>query len=109
MDVEIKKMVNELLSQGIIRPSTSPWRSPVVMVPKGECGWRMCIDYRRLNDITKIDAYPMPHMDDIFDALAGSRIFSKMDALSGYHQVSMAEEDIEKTAFGCKEGAFEYI
>ena len=109
MDAEIKKMVNELLSQGIIRPSTSPWRSPVVMVPKGECGWRMCIDYRRLNDITKIDAYPMPHMDDIFDALAGSRIFSKMDALSGYHQVSMAEEDIEKTAFGCKEGAFEYV
>ena len=109
MEEEIKKTVEEYLSKGIIRPSNSAWRSSVVMVPKGNDKWRMCIDYRPLNEITKIDTYPMPNIEDIFDALGGAKIFSKMDALSGYHQVCVDEKDVEKSAFSCKQGLFEFL
>ena len=70
---------------------------------------RLCIDYRDLNAVTVKDAYPMPRMDDVLDSLSGSKIFSKLDALSGYHQVGVAEADIPKTAFACRIGAFEFV
>ncbi|MCA9766889.1 MAG: hypothetical protein KC455_10785, partial [Carnobacterium sp.] len=108
-DKALSKKVEEYLRDGIIRPSRSPWRSPPVLVPKGKDGWRMCIDYRELNKVTKGDKYPMPNIQEVLDALAGAKIFSRLDALSGYHQVAVAEEDIEKTAFACKEGIYEFL
>ncbi|KAF9752788.1 Retrovirus-related Pol polyprotein from transposon [Nosema granulosis] len=74
---------------------------------KGEKG-KMCIDFRRLNNVTIRDAYPMPRVEDLIDALSGARDFSKMDAESGYHQIEMDPRDIEKTAFACREGLFEF-
>lgn len=109
MEEIVKIMVHDLLTKGIIRPSSSPWRSPIVLVPKKNKDWRLCVDYRHLNNITRKDKYPMPNIEEILDSLAGATIFSKLDALSGYHQIPMAEEDSEKTAFVCKEGIFEYI
>ncbi|MGL4850115.1 MAG: reverse transcriptase domain-containing protein, partial [Clostridium sp.] len=96
------------MESGIIRPSKSPWRSPIVIAPKkGERG-RFCVDFRRLNDVTVRDAYPMPRVEDLINALHGASYFSKMDAESGYHQIDMDPRDIEKTAFACREGLFEF-
>ncbi|KAI4293215.1 hypothetical protein PAPHI01_2489 [Pancytospora philotis] len=104
----MEKILEEWLEKGIIRHSTSPWRAPLVLVPKKDGQWRMCNDFRALNQLTKRDGYVLPWVDDIFDALAGATIFSKMDAKAGYHQIDLTEEDKEKTAFGCKFGTFEY-
>lgn len=110
LDEVINKQVKEYLRDGIIRPSCSPWRAPVVMVPKKESGkLRMCIDYRKLNDVTIKDSYPVPNVQEVLDAMAGAKVYSKMDALSGYHQVKIQDEDIEKTAFACKLGTFEFV
>ncbi|KAF9761270.1 Retrovirus-related Pol polyprotein from transposon [Nosema granulosis] len=79
------------------------------MAKKKDGSYRLCIDYRRLNDITVKDAYPMPRTDEFFDALEGATIFSKLDAKSGYHQIDMYPTDIEKTAFGCREGLYEFL
>lgn len=105
---EIEKQVAEWLNKGIVRTSSSPWRSPLVVVSKKDGGKRICNDYRKLNSITKKDGYPLAWIEEIFDALAGATIFSKMDAKSGYHQIDLAERDKEKTAFSCKLGTFEY-
>jgi hypothetical protein len=105
----IRAEVNELLAQGVIRPSKSPWSFPVVLVPKKDGGHRMCIDYRSLNEITTGDAYPLPLIDDILGRLSGCCYFSKMDAKSAYHCISVAEEDIPKTAFATPEGLYEYV
>lgn len=102
------EIVKKYLKEGTIRPSESPWRSPVIVVPKKDGGNRLCIDYRRLNDITIKDAYPMPRVDEFIDALEGAGYFTKLDAESGYHQIDMTPKDIEKTAFACREGLFEF-
>lgn len=104
----IEKEVNEMLEAGIIRPSSSPWASPVTLVPKKSGEIRFCVDYRKLNNITKKDSYPLPLIQDIFDQLGGATIFSTMDLKSGYWQIPVAEEDIEKTAFTCHLGLFEF-
>ena len=83
---------------GIIRRSNSPWSSPLHVVPKANGGWRPCIDYRRLNEITTPDRYPVPHIQDFMSGLAGAKIFSTVDFVRGYHQIPMQEEDIQKTA-----------
>ena len=104
----ISSQVNDMLRDRIIRPSSSPWSSPVVIVRKQDGTPRFCVDYRKLNLITERDVYPLPHIDDIIDRLAGSRYFSTLDLKSGYWQVPLAEEDKCKTAFVTADGLFEF-
>ncbi|GJT00733.1 putative reverse transcriptase domain-containing protein [Tanacetum coccineum] len=89
----------ELSDKGFIRPSSSPWGAPVLFVKKKDGSFRMCIDYRELNKLTVKNRYPLPRIDDMFDQLHGSRVYSKIDLRSGYHQLRVREEDIPKTAF----------
>lgn len=97
-----------MLEKDIIQPSTSPWASPIVLVRKKDGSQRFCIDYRKLNGITKKDAYPIPRIDDTLDTLAGSCWFSTLDLVSGYWQVEMSPTDREKTAFCVPDGLFEF-
>ncbi|KAE9280634.1 hypothetical protein PF001_g24140 [Phytophthora fragariae] len=101
--------VQQYLELNLIRPSTSPWASPVLMIRKPDGGIRFCIDYRRLNAITIKDCYPMPLIDDILDVLAGAKLFSTMDIAPGCWNVPMAADSVEKTAFTCKYGLFEWL
>ena len=91
--------ITEMLEAGIIRKSRSPYASPVVMVKKANGKLRLCCDYRGLNSITKKDSYPLPRIDNLMTAFQGSKLFTTLDMASGYHQIPMAEVDIEKTAF----------
>lgn len=105
-ETAIEETINKWLKDGIIRKSFSAWRSPLVIVPKKSGELRLCNDFRKLNAITIRDMYPLPSVEDIFDTMQGARVFSKMDAKSGYHQVEMREDDKAKTAFACKKGIF---
>ena len=107
--VELKKQLQELLSFGFIRPSTSPWGAPALFVKKKDGCLRMCIDYRKLNWVIVKNKYPMPRIDDLFDQLRGSRCFSKIDLRSGYDQLRIREEDIPKTAFRTRYGHYKYV
>ncbi|KAE9346821.1 hypothetical protein PF008_g8105 [Phytophthora fragariae] len=101
--------VEEYLDLGLIRPSNSPWASPVLMIRKPDGGIRFCIDYRRLNAVTVKDCYPMPLIDDILDVLGDARLFSTMDIASGNWNVPMHENSVAKTAFTCKYGLYEWL
>ena len=105
---EEKKAIDKLLSQGVIRPSKSPWASALCLVRKKDGSVRPCVDYRRLNKVTKPDAFPVPKVDECIDAVSGSKIFSTLDLTSGYFQVPVKEEDIPKTAFISKHGLYEF-
>lgn len=101
---ELKKQIDELMRKKIIRESQSPWSSPIHLVPKktdasGRTKWRMVIDYRKLNDKTIEDKFPIPNINDILDKLGRAQYFSTIDLASGYHQLEMYPEDVEKTAF----------
>jgi hypothetical protein len=106
---EIKKQIQDLLERGVIVPSSSPCGSAVLLVPKKDGGWRMCIDYRALNKITVKNRYPLPRIDDMMDQLESAHFFKKLDLKSGYHQVRVLEDDTWKTAFKTKQGLFEWM
>ena len=103
-----RKLLSDMLNKDVIRPSSSPWASPIVLVPKKDGSVRFCVDYRKVNDLTRKDAYPLPRVDDTLDTLSGSKWFSTLDLISGYWQVEVAEEDREKTAFCTPDGLFEF-
>lgn len=104
----ISQEIDKMLAEGIIRPSASPWASPLTLVPKPDGSVRVCADYRQLNSVTKKDAYPLPQIQDIFDSLEGAVIFTTLDLRSGYWQVGMDRGSIEKTAITCHRGLFEF-
>ncbi|GJW31315.1 putative reverse transcriptase domain-containing protein [Tanacetum coccineum] len=105
---ELAEQLQELTDKGFIRPSSSPWGAPVLFVKKKDGSFRMCIDYRELNKLTVKNRYPLPRIDDLFDQLQGSSIYSKIDLRSGYHQLRVREEDILKTAFRTRYGHYEF-
>ena len=93
----------------IIRKSTSPWASPVVIVDKKDRTYRICIDYQKLNKVIKSDAFPLPRIDDMLESFRGAQWFTTLDLASGYWQVEMNLEDVEKTAFVTPFGLYEFL
>ena len=104
---ELKKQLEEQLRKGFIRPSASPWGSPVLFVAKKDGTIRLCIDYRSLNEVTIKNKYPLPKIEDLFDQLNGAKVFSKIDLKSGYYQLKIRPQDIPKTAFVTRYGLYE--
>ena len=106
---ELKSQLEDLLEKKFVRPSVSPWGAPVLLVKKKDGSMRLCIDYRQLNKVTIKNRYPLPRIDDLMDRLVGARMFSKIDLRSGYHQIRVKEEDVQKTAFRTRYGHYEYL
>ena len=106
---ELKAHLEELLSKGFIRPSISPWGAPVLFVKKKYGSLRLCIDYIQLNRITIHNQYPLSMIDELFDQLQGSQVYSKIDLRSGYHQLRVQESDVTKTAFRTRYGHYEFL
>ena len=107
---EAAEEVSSMLEKKVVRHSNSPWSSPVVLVRKKDNSLRFCIDFRKLNSATKMDAYPLPRADACLDELAGSKFFSCMDLISGYWQLAMDPESIPKTAFSIPGGGhYEFL
>ncbi|GJV67598.1 putative reverse transcriptase domain-containing protein [Tanacetum coccineum] len=105
---ELSNQLQELSDRGFIRPSTSPWGAPVLFVKKKDESFRMCIDYQELNKLTVKNRYPLPKIDNLFDQLQGSSVYSKIDLRSGYHQLRVGDEDIPNTAFRTRYGHYEF-
>jgi hypothetical protein len=105
---ELKELMKELLEKEFIRPSSSPWGAPVIFVLKKDGTQRLCVDYRALNEVTVKNKYPLPRIDDLFNQLHGTCVFSKIDLRSGYHQLKVRECDILKIAFVLRYGLYEF-
>ncbi|MCO5557313.1 hypothetical protein L7F22_010874 [Adiantum nelumboides] len=106
---ETMRQVNELVEKGMVRPSSSPFCSPVLLVQKKDGTYHMCVNYRALNRITIKNKFPVPQIEDLFDKVQGSTYFSKIDLKSGYHQIKIVDEDIVKTVFCTTFGLYEYL
>jgi hypothetical protein len=106
---ELKIQLQALLNKGYMRPRTSPWGCSSLFVEKKDKELRLCVDYRPLNVVTIKYKYPLPHIDILFDQLAGAQVFSKIDLRYGYHQIKIHAEDIPKTTFTTRYGFFEYL
>ena len=104
----ITKHVKDMLDKNVIEKSSSPWSSPVVLVGKKDGTIRFCIDYRKLNKVTKKDTYPLPRIDETLEILGKAKFASTLDLFSGYWQIPLAHKDKEKTAFVCHEGLFQF-
>ena len=106
---ELKSQLEELMSKGFIRTSISPWGAPVLFVKKKDGSLRLCIDYRQLNRVTIRKKYTLPRIDELFYQLQGSRVYSKIDLRSGYHQLRVQESDVPKTTFRTRYGHYEFL
>ena len=106
---EEENVIKQMEAQRIIRKSTSPWASPICFVRKTSGKIRPCVGYRRLNEVTVKDAFPLPRISDCLDAVAGVKFLSSFDLTSGFHQVPIKVSDIPKSAFCTKYGLFEYL
>lgn len=104
----IRSETEKMLKEGIIRPSSSPWSSPVVIVKKKDGTPRFCVDYRKINSITEKDVYPLPRIDEIIEQLSQSSWYTKLDLKNGYFQAPISEQDKKKTAFATPDGLFEF-
>ena len=104
----VKLEIQEMLAQGIIEPSASDWAAPLVLVKKKDGGLRLCVDYRRLNSVSKVDAYPMPRVDEMLDRLGAAKYLSTLDLTRGYWQVPVKEGDQQKTAFTTPFGLYQF-
>ena len=105
---ELKLQLQDLLEREFIRENDSPWGAPVLFVKKKDGSLSLCIDYRELNDVTIKNKYPLPHIDELFDQLQGTVMFSKLDLRQGYYQLRIKEGDVPKTAFNSRYGHFKF-
>ena len=108
MQKEMDEQIDNMLKKDVITPSKSPWASGIVLVKKKDGSKRFCVDYRRLNEVTIKDAYPLPRIDESLDQLAGSKWYSCLDMNSGYWQVELDPQDREKSAFISRKGLYEF-
>jgi hypothetical protein len=106
---KVKTIVEDLLKNGIIWESTSPFASPVLLVHKKDGGSRLCVDSRALNEITVKDRFPLPRIDDQIDQLERAKYFTTLDMAAPFHQIPVAENSVEKTAFVTPDGHYEYL
>jgi len=106
---ELKKQLEDLLDKKFVRPSVSSWGASMLLVKKKDGSMRLCIDYRQLNKVTIKNRYPLPRIDDLMDQLVGTRVFSKIDLRSSYHQIKVKDEDMQKTAFRTRYEHYEYL
>ena len=104
----VQKEIAGMLADGVIRPSKSPWASPIVLVPKKDGGVRLCVDYRKLNQLAKFDAYPMPRTEEVLDRIGPATVITTLDLVKGYWQIPLAPESKEMTAFTTPFGLFEF-
>jgi hypothetical protein len=106
---ELKIQLQELLDKEYIRPSVSPWGAPVLFVRKKDGSLRLCINYRQLNKVNIKNKYPLPQINDLFDQVGGAKIFSKLYLRSQYHQVTIKDQDINKTTFRTRYGHYDFV